>query len=108
MIDSTKLERDKVFGKIYFNSIDPTEQQDFCWHMTEENVPSDQVIELIGVLKENDFVSIDKLTVPIEEVFKKVNESDFNKFKVRMDELFNVEVKMIDDGEETDSFYIHN
>ena len=43
-----------------------------------------------------------------EELFEKTEWTDRNKFDKTFEELFEVEVKMIDDGEETDSFFIHD
>ena len=104
----TKIEADKIYGTVIYDPNDPEEIQDFCWHCSEEEVPSDKALELTKILTENKFISIDKLIVPIQTVFEKSNETDFTVFNSTMNELFNVEVFMVDDGEETCSYFIHD
>ena len=104
----TEFENSKICGTVIYDENDPEEQQDFCWHMNEENVPSNKAIEFINILLKHNYMNGDKLIVSLDEVFKKTNEKDFEQFELVMDELFNVGVDMVDDGVESDCFYIHN
>ena len=107
-IKLTKIETDKVYGTVVYNANDSDEQQDFCWHMTEQDTPSDEVLNLIRIIEENNFIDIDKLKVPLTEIFEKTNENNFNNFLMTVEALMNVQVHMLDNGEETDSYFIHD
>jgi len=104
-IQNLIYEDQKVFGTIIF---DDGETQEFCWNISQENLPSVDVIELMEILKKNNFISIDKLIVSQKELFNHTKWKDYQKFETALNELFNIEVKMIDDDEETDSFFIHD
>jgi hypothetical protein len=72
--ESIKWERfevDKVYETVLYDKNDPLERQDFCWHMNEENTPSKNVVILIHVIRDNDFIDIDRLRVPLTEIFKR-------------------------------------
>jgi len=105
-IEITEFDKEKICGIAIY--LDDENTQEFCWHMTEDNVPSDDLIELIQIIKNNEFNITDKVIVSPDELFKKTKWTDRNKFDKTFDELFEVEVKMIDDGEETDSFFMHD
>ncbi len=105
-IEITKFDKDKIDGIAIY--LDDDDTQEFSWHMTEDKVPSDDLIELIQIIKNNGFNRTDKVTVSPDELFEKTEWTDRNKFDKTFDELFEVEVKMIDDGEETDSYFMHD
>ena len=100
------VSNDKIYGTVVYDEGDPEERQDFVWHMTEDNVPSEEVRSVIEYLDDKNLIDIDKIIIPIEEL-----KLDFiNEFRSQgiFEELFNIEVRMIDDGEETDRYFIHN
>jgi hypothetical protein len=73
--------------------------------MDESNVPSEDVRKLLLFLSENNLMDIDKIVKPIDEL-----NIDFiakDKIEKVWNELFEIEVRMIDDGEETDRYFIH-
>jgi hypothetical protein len=107
-VDILNIEEDSIFGTVVYDINDPSERQDFRWRIEEENVPSENVLKLIQVINENNFIDIDKLTAPLKEIYSKTTETDYDAFLVAMDQLFKVEVRMVDDGEETDRYFIHN
>lgn len=43
-----------------------------------------------------------------DELFEKTKWTDRSQFDKTLEELFAIEVKMINDGEETDSFFMHD
>jgi len=107
-------DENKIFGTVIYPEVEQFEktesgfeEQKFCWNMSEENVPSENVAKIVNVLKAHNFIDIDKITATPEEIFLKMENLDFSSFKTALDELLKVEVKMIDDGEETDSFFVH-
>ena len=97
---------DEVYGTLIYDEDDLEERQDFVWHMSEKDVPSDDVIKLIQYIKENNLIYGDRIT-------RKIYDSDLNfvdqsKQEEMVNALFKVEVTMIDNGEETDKFFIHS
>lgn len=105
-IKITEIDKDKINGIAIYLDEDAT--QEFSWQMSEDKVPSDDLIELIQIIKNNGFNRTDKVTVSPDELFEKTGWKDRNKFDNTFEELFEVEVKMIDDGEETDSYFMHD
>jgi hypothetical protein len=101
----TDTQIDKIYGTVIYDTSDQDERQDFVWHMTENNVPNDDVKNLVDFLSNKELIDIDKIMTPINEI--KIDFIDKYKLDNVWNELFNIEVRMIDDGEETDSYFIH-
>lgn len=93
---------------------DPIEdgQQDFCWHATEGDTPDSDICKLIELIHHHRLLDIDMLTVSrndlrtlfsgeIREVVSVV------RFDTALHGLLNIFVNMVDDGKETDIFFIH-
>ena len=97
---------DKIYGTVVYDENDPEEQQDFVWYMTENDVPSDEVRKVIDHLSDNNLIDIDKIIIPIEQL--KLDFIEQSKREKILYEMFNIEVRMIDDREETDRFFIHD
>jgi len=97
---------DKIYGTVIYDESDPEERQDFVWHMTEDNVPSDDVRKVIEYMANNKLIDIDKIIKPIDEL--PLNFIEQHQKEKIFNELFNIQVRMIDDGEETDRYFIHN
>ena len=105
----TNLQIDKIYGTVIYDISDAEERQDFVWHMTENNVPNDDVKNLIEFLSKNELIDIDKIITPINEL--KIDFIDKSKLDNVWNELFNIEVHMIDDGVESkqsDRYFIHD
>ena len=105
-VEITLVENDKISGNAIY--LDNDDRQEFCWHMSEQNVPTDDLIQLIEVIKDNKFHQTDKIIVDAHKIFEKSGWADRTKFNMTYDKLFDIEVKMIDDGKETDSYFIHD
>ena len=101
----TNTEFDKIYGTVIYDLNDPEERQDVVWHITETKVPSDDVKKLLEFLSKNNIINIDKIFTPIEEI--KIDFIDKSNLEKVWDELFDIEVRMIDNGEETDGYFIH-
>jgi hypothetical protein len=97
---------EKIYGTVIYDEADQEERQEFVWKMSEENIPSSNVEKVIRFLAENNLISIDKIIQPIEELaipFLSPEEK-----QLAFTELFNVTVNMVDNGIETDIYFIHN
>ena len=103
----TGIEKEKVWGTVIYDSNDPEERQDFAWAVKEEDVPDKGVMELMRVIKENKFMDIDKLDVTDAELFRISGSEDYKSFAKNLDDLLEVKVPMMDEGEETDCYFIH-
>jgi len=102
----TDTQIDKIYGTVIYDLSDFDERQDFVWHMTEDNVPNENVKKLVDFLSTNNLIDIDKIIRPIEQL--DINFIDKSEHNNVWDELFEIEVKMLDDGQETDSYFLHD
>ncbi len=102
----TEFQIDKVFGTVLYDPNDYEERQDFVWHMTESNTPTGDIINLLNFLSLNSLVVSDKIIIPLKEI--KIDAIDNNNLDKLYSELLSIEVSMIDNGEETDKYFIHN
>ncbi len=99
------IDYNKIIGTIIYDLNDSEEKQDFIWHMTEENVPSESVRKTIDFLKNNELINLDRINTSLSSL--DLDFIDISERKYLENELLNVEVKMLDDGVETDSYYFH-
>ncbi len=110
----------EVWGKIRFAedfevldlSGDEEEHQEFVWRVTEADVPSILAYRIAAVMQRYQLLHIDKLRVPRETVLESLR-AEYSEsvgdgeFALAMEELLAIEVAMVDEGEETDVFFIH-
>lgn len=100
-----RMEPDKIYGTVVYDLTDPEDHQDFVWHMTEDHVPSEDARKLIQYLSDRHFIDGDRISIPLPE-----HQFDFierSKQQQVIDELFQVEVKMMKEGVETGTFMFH-
>lgn len=103
---------DTVSGTVVYDPNDPEERQDFCWHASEADVPSDNPCRLAAFIRREALLDIDRLRASRDDLRKMYNQSepvalsptDFSK---ALDTLEEIRVCMVDDGEETDTYFIH-
>ncbi len=105
-------EKDIITGRVIYDNNDPEESQDFCWHKSEYDVPNTEVLNLAKLLKTNELLSIDQMRVTREELRSLYNksygkDSSESEFLAILEALEEVEVPMVDDGKETDAYFIH-
>lgn len=101
-----------ISGSVIYDQSDPDERQDFKWIATEADAPSFNVVQLASLLRNYHLLSIDKIKCSRSELRCKfcleygevVSQSDFDQI---IEELLAVEISMVDDGVETDVFFIH-
>ena len=101
-----------ISGTVIYVPEDPNEKQDFCWHITEENVPTGEVLRLVELIRSDQLLSIDQLNISCDQLRRKYNKkfnTNFEKenFSQLLETLETVEVQMVDEGKETDSFCMH-
>jgi hypothetical protein len=100
---------ERIGGTVLY---DEQEKQDFCWVITEEQVPSESAYLLLKLLQEQRLIDVDRIIVPREELQQRYAQmwgtiTTVEEFARILDEIEDVEVAMIDDGEEIDAFLIH-
>lgn len=103
---------DEISGRVIYDLEDPEEFQGFCWHCHESDTPNSQVYDLTKLLNDQGLLDIDKIRLPRSNLMLLYNEaygagvieSEFSKI---LDSLDRIEVRMVDDDEETDMFFIH-
>ena len=103
---------EKVSGRMIYDLCDLEEFQDFCWHITEENIPGAEVHDLAKFIHEEGLLAIDKVSIPLHELYERFsrrNSSPISKagFETVANELMEISVVMVDNGVEGDCFFIH-
>lgn len=94
-----------VAGRVVYDPADPDEQQDFIWHAEEDKAPGEEVRTVLVHLKEYQLLHMDKMKFPVTHL---VIPGMSAQSKMRaFDELFNVQVSTVDDGEESGYYRIH-
>ena len=100
------MNAEQISGTAIFEFEDPTERQDFIWEINQADLPSESILDLIEYLSQKQMISGDRIIKDIDQIsLPFANNNQKNKL---FEELFNVEVRMIDNGVKTDSFFIHN
>lgn len=102
-----KVYDDKIIGTAIYDTNDSEEKQDFCWHMSEEKLPAESTLKLIEAINENGWCDTDKISISKKELFQKLNWNNEKLCNEALAELFDMEIKMVDSGKETDSFFVH-
>jgi hypothetical protein len=100
----SKMSDENVCGTVIYED---GELQDFCWYNSIDYRSSKEIIAIIKVLRDNSLVDIDRITAPIEKIFQLSLIQDRRLFEKAMNELLAIRVSMIDEGEETDCFFVH-
>lgn len=87
------------------------ELQDFSWEVSEDRVPSPLAYQLVDLIQRFRLLDVDCLrisrdtlyAITLQDFETRVNREDFDQ---ALDELKAIQVALIDDGEETDVFFI--
>ncbi|MDO6389824.1 hypothetical protein Q4E40_06775 [Pontibacter sp. BT731] len=94
-----------VASTVVYDPTDPDEQQDFIWHAEEAKAPGEDVRTVLAHLKEYQLLHMDKLKLPVTHLV--IPGMDAQSKLKAFDELFNVQVSTVDDGEESGYYRIH-
>lgn len=96
---------DFVTGIAIYDVTDTEERQEFIWYISETDTPSSQLNTLIEKIHMNKLHNGDKISNTVEQMdFPEFNRETQKKL---LNELFDIEIRMIDNGKETDSFFVH-
>ena len=96
---------DSISGIAIYDESDPEEKQEFIWHKTENEVAAIELNILIEKIIEEKWHDGYKIIKNISEIdFIEFDNETRNKMEF---ELFEIKIRMVDDGEETDSFFVH-
>jgi hypothetical protein len=106
-INYYKISDANVFGSVVWE--DENELQIFSWHIEFEDYILVKMKLLCEYLIKNNLVCIDKVKITKKELIIRLSYQGWNFIEAQknIDYLCSVKIKMIDDGEETDSFFIH-
>ncbi|UAB82329.1 hypothetical protein INR76_06095 [Marixanthomonas sp. SCSIO 43207] len=104
-IELTNETVDSIGGIAIYDENDPEEKQEFIWHKSEKEIPSPELNILIEKIVSEKWHKGDKISEHIEELaFEEFDNSTKEKI---LTELFDVRIRMVDNGEETDSYWVH-
>jgi len=101
-----------VSGIVIYEIDDPEEIQEFIWRIQESEVPPKEVKVLAELLNQKALLSIDQIKVSRDELrnlYSKKQERIVpeNEFLAILEALEQIEVPMVDEGKETDVYFIH-
>lgn len=87
------------------------ELQDFCWEVSEDDLPDPLVYRLVDLIHRFHLLDIDRLKVSRDTLYTMAVqdfEAEISRlaFDEALDELKAIQVTMVEDGEEVDVFYI--
>ncbi|OQA89140.1 MAG: hypothetical protein BWY27_00875 [Bacteroidetes bacterium ADurb.Bin234] len=102
-----RIENKKINGNIRWNDDDQT--QEFSW-VVELKKPTLKMLNfLCDYLFKNKLINGDKIIISQNELLNNLIELgwDFNYAKRIVNKLLSIEITMVDEGEETDSFFVH-
>jgi len=104
-IELTNESTNSISGIAIYDESDPEERQEFIWHITEDEIPSLELNILIEKIVAEKWHNGDKITKDITEIeFLEFDNETRDKMEF---ELFKINIRMVDDGEETDSYFVH-
>ena len=104
-IELTNESAESISGIAIYDESDPEERQEFIWHKTESEVPPIELNILIEKIVAEKWHNGDKITKDITKIeFKEFDNETRDKMEF---ELFEINIRMVDDGEVTDSYFVH-
>ena len=89
--------------------VDEVDKQDFYWFFDPAEIVVPEAKLLCDYLSNNNLMNGDKVAVSENDLLTQLINAGWNRDKAQecINYLCSVEVKMIDDGQQTDSFFIH-
>lgn len=99
-------------GRVYFDDVTEEESQDFKFVPSGEIEFNTCLDTLISKIRELRLIDIDRISIGREMLVKLLHESGLPEFSPEesrraVSDLFRIRIDMIDDGEETDYFFVH-
>lgn len=100
----------KAVGSVLWDddSIDD-EPQGFVWYIPVDNQYIHDSTMLINCLIENEFIQGDKISISEDELKKILLNKSWEQKTIReaLEYLLDLDIRMVDNGEETSSFFVH-
>ncbi len=101
-----------VSGTVIYELDDPEEVQDFRWHISRENTLCSTLFNLVKLIHKNELLDIDKFKIneyELKQLYCETYGLDLSnkQFNLLLVSLLNINVNMLDYGEETDIFFMH-
>ena len=101
-----------ISGTVVYDPSDPEEQQDFRWSIPPSAAPSPAATRLIGLIRKDGLLHSDKLLLSRQDLLARFNAgqdsgSSPEQFAVILEEILQIQVPMLDDGVESDYYFIH-
>ena len=103
----TQFKEEQFSGMLKWENDDDT--QDFKWYNIFSNEALVILKELCDLIKKYKLNDNDTIIITERELRSKLTSFnwDNNKIEKGIDALISISIKMVDDGEETDSFFMH-
>ena len=103
----TQFKEEQFSGMLKWENDDDT--QDFKWYNIFSNETLVILKELCDLIKKYKLNDNDTIIITERELRSKLTSFnwDNNKIEKGIDALISISIKMVDDGEETDSFFMH-
>ncbi len=107
IINTYSFVNDLVIGSILW--LDNSDIQEFKWEKVISEKDALSLSEICSFIKNNHYSLNDRIIITEEQLLEELLKSKWKKkeAKTLINLLLDIEVKMIDDGEETDSFFLH-
>lgn len=85
------------------------EHQNFVHFIKNKDLEYENMITLCSYLYNKNLIDADRIIISEEQILENAKELGWNydQMQKTVDDLLSIEIKMIDEGEETDSFFIH-
>jgi hypothetical protein len=101
------MDNEKIFGTIKWYG--EAEEQHFSWIVELETSILIKVGLLCKYIAQNNLIHGDKIIISEEKLANKLSKLQWDALEAQknIDYLCSVEIKMIDDNKETDSFFVH-
>jgi len=105
-------DNDQVSGTVIYDPSNPGERQDFSWRAAEADAPGEPVRLLATLLRDQQLLAIDKISVPRDELRRRYNEQygtalDAEQFRDIIERLTAIRIPMVEAGDKSDAFFIH-
>ena len=106
------IQREFIKGEVFYHdTIDP-EKQGFRWNINEQNAPGAQALSLVRLLHDEALLDIDRIIVARSDLYERYLRRtsatiSFTDFARLLAIIESVQIAMLVEGKECDTFYIH-
>jgi hypothetical protein len=106
-IENYIIKENTISGLIGWNN--EIDKQEFLWNFAEIDFINTRLQDICELISYNKLNEGDRITISEENMLSFLVKKgwDINVAKRTMELLFTIEIKMVDEGKETDSFFLH-